>query len=343
MVTSPQKNDVELKSSRFRNERMEHWSKLEKYLSKIDTDSYHSLSSEEILELLWLYRLAISSLSITNEYFLEDNLRTYLDSLSFRAYLRIYRPSANFFSIIHHMITADIAQTFRSHLRYVLISALIILLGLAAGRTTVTFNKEYFSQITNTPLSWGFIPHSATSGVTFKTRLLSNVNTTNFSSPLISGGYFFFFKITSIMAIIFFGFSFGIPTILLLFLYGYLIGGNALSGTLSEENRFLLEYLCYCPFELMALILSGAAGSLIADNLVFPKKHSRIEHLRIKSVEITNLSIAGIILITISAIVATIVDNIRLNFVTAGFIGSIFVIFFILYFIFAGRNHENLR
>ena len=106
----------------------------------------------------------------------------------------------------------------------------------------------------------------------------------------------------------------------------------------SEGNRFLLDYLCYCPLELMALVLSGAASLLIADNLVFPKLYSRIEHLRIKSVEITHLSIASIILITISAIIATIVKNISLNFVTAGIIGSIFVLSIAIYFVLAGKK-----
>jgi uncharacterized membrane protein SpoIIM required for sporulation len=76
------------------------------------------------------------------------------------------------------------------------------------------------------------------------------------------------------------GFAFGVPTLLLLFSNGLVLGAFA---ALHAERGLGLEFwawvLPHGVTELTAIVLCGGAGLVLADALLFPGRYTRLQNL----------------------------------------------------------------
>src|SRR3546814_18633127 len=79
-----------LKSYEFRREREKSWRELEAMVTRAEKQGLKSLPAEDLLRLPTLYRATLSSLSVARAISLDQNVLSYLESLSARAYFQVY-------------------------------------------------------------------------------------------------------------------------------------------------------------------------------------------------------------------------------------------------------------
>jgi uncharacterized membrane protein SpoIIM required for sporulation len=100
------------------------------------------------------------------------------------------------------------------------------------------------------------------------------------------------------------GFAAGVPTLLMLFANGLILGAF---GALYQERGLGLEFwawvLPHGVTELLAVVLCGAAGLVLADALLFPGRHSRLENLALRGREAGLIVMGAIFMFLVAGLI----------------------------------------
>ncbi len=259
--------------SSFRAEREGDWRRLEAMLKRIEGRSPRALSDDELLELPLLYRSTLSSLSVARATILDRALIDYLEALSLRAYLAIYGASGGFGKRLARFFARDWPDAVRSLWRETLVALAILVAGTAAGYLLVQGNPEWFGAIVGEGMAQGRGPYA--SADTLKAILYKNGE--NQDGLKFFATYLFTHNSQVALACFALGFAFGVPTLMLLFYNGAMLGamlqiyaakglGVPMAGWLSIHGTT----------ELFAIVLAAAAGLHIGTRIAFPGGASRL-------------------------------------------------------------------
>jgi uncharacterized membrane protein SpoIIM required for sporulation len=268
-VTAPA---ADLPSAVFRREREPSWRKLDRLLAQIDAGGIRRLSAGDLADLPHLYRTALSSLSIARATSLDRNLVAYLETLAIRGYFGVYGPPRRLRAVVASFLVRDFpaaARRFRWHV------------ALAAGFLAIGFVTGWFAVARDHELYYSFVPEQLAGGRDFEAStdelrdtLYGGEGSAAFATRL--------FVHNARVGILCFalGFAAGVPVFLLMVQNGAILGAFcalfASRGLGFELAGWLLPH---GVTELLAIVLCGGGGLVLAERLVLPGRATRLDAL----------------------------------------------------------------
>ena len=267
---------VALRSSTFRLEREKTWRELEAVLDLADRRGTRRLTDSQLARLPILYRFATSSLSVARATSLDANLRAYLEALVARAYLRVYGPRPRYVEAILGFLRGFPVEIRRIRISFALSTATMFAGWLLAFVLVMQDSANYYSIMPDAMVQ-GREPASSTAEL--RSKLYSGdehagEDLAQFAASLFSNN--------SQVAMLSFalGFLIGVPTLLLIFYNGLVLGAFT---ALHHERGLGLDVwgwlLPHGVTELLAIILCGAAGLALGGSVLFPGEASRRRNL----------------------------------------------------------------
>ena len=285
----------------FINKNSNSWSELNSYTEKINKKGINKLNSKEIKRFLYLFRQTSHQLAYARTHYPDSNTVKYLNSLVSQAHNHTYSVKKDSLSAIFHYITYGFPAYLKKFKNYILAAFLVFLLGFLVSLIMVAVNSSNASF---------FLPKQFIDSVG-KPR--SNVP---WNYPLVSSQIMTNNILVALKAFVF-GITLGIGTIYVLFQNGAILGAlTALTYQRGNPLEFWSLILPHGIIELTAIFISGAAGLLIAYNLLIPKQYSRKHSLIYGAKQGVSLIFGIILLLIIAGIIEGFFTPLNLNPIT---------------------------
>ncbi len=311
--------DATLRSVQFRREREGTWRQLEALLARVHDKGLGGLSAEELATLPHLYRATLSSLSVARAISLDRALVEYLDSLVARAYVVVYGSRERARRRIGEFLGWRFPAAVRAARWHLLLSLLFTLAGAVIAFEMVTRDSDTYYLFVEPSLAQGRDPSASTSEL--RAQLYDEHDfdhgLTHFASKLFSNN-----SRVAIMAFAL-GFLAGLPTVFLLLYNGLMLGAFA---ALYDGRGLSLDLwgwlLPHGVTELLAVILCGAAGFLLAHALVFPGAEPRLDALRRRGRQAAEIVLGAVAMMFVAGLIEGIfrqtVTSLTVRYAVAG-------------------------
>ena len=290
----------ELKSARFRRERQKGWAELDRLVSKVEARGIRSLKAEELGRLPGLYRAALSGLSVARAISLDKSLLEYLENLAARSYLCVYGPKRGFLAATRDFLRIEFPVAVRRHCRSVFLAYGFLILGVAVGWWLTAIDSEWFYSFVGEGMAQGRGPEASTE--TLRNQLYSGGDQPGGLSVFAS---FLFSHNSQVMLLCFaLGAAFGIPTSLLLFQNGLMLG--AMTAVHAAHGLLVDWWLWILPHgvtELSAIVIGGAGGLVIAQSMIFPGRSRRLDLLRVQGPRAGVLAMGAVVMLLLAALI----------------------------------------
>jgi uncharacterized membrane protein SpoIIM required for sporulation len=295
------KAELVLKSREFRKGREAGWRELETLVQRVERSGVRPLSLDELERLPILYRAALSSLSVARTIALDRNLLLYLENLALRAYLAVYGPRINPIEGMRTFFIHDLPAAVRAARWHILIAALALLVGTAAGFLLTVQDETWFSAFMPPEMAGGRGPASTAAALRDKELFAP------WPGAVEAFGVFanVLFSHNTAVGLMCFGLGLaaGIPTVLLVAYQGLGLGAFV---ALHYDRDLTVECLGWLSIhgtsELGALILLAAGGLVIADKILFPGRYSRVENLALHGRQAALMGVGGILMLFVAGI-----------------------------------------
>jgi uncharacterized membrane protein SpoIIM required for sporulation len=282
-----------VKSVIFRRERESTWRELAELVHSIERTGLVGLTPAQASRLPVVYRATLSSLSVARAISLDANLLSYLESLSARAYVATYGSKRRPWDAVRDLVLDRFPAAVRDARRQVALASTVLLLGAVTGHLLTLHDPAHFYAFVSEALADGRGPSSTTS------ELRAVLYSSRDAADLLTAFAMFLFTHNAAVGMLCFatGFAAGVPTLLLLFGNGLVLG--AFGGLYSERGLGLEFWGWVLPHgvtELLAVILCGAAGLALGDALLFPGRHTRLSSVAARGRE-AGVIVAGSVLL----------------------------------------------
>jgi uncharacterized membrane protein SpoIIM required for sporulation len=328
--------EVRIKSLEFRREREASWRELEGLLERIDRRGLETLTSDEVVRLPLLYRSALSSLAVARTISLDTALLEYLHALSARAHLAVYATKQPLLATLWQFFARGFPRAVRAAARPIALAGLVLALGTVTAAVLVTQDQERFYAFVEPELAGGRGPNTPTEEL--RAGLYEGTD-----SAMEALGAFasFLFTHNARIGILAFavGFLLGVPTLVLMFITGLMLG--AFAALYHSRGLGLDLWAWMLPHgvtELSAVILCGGAGLVLAHGLVVPGVHTRIVSLGRAGRQAGLVVMGAVVMFLVAGLIEGIfrqlVQSVPIRLTVAG---TSFVLL-ALYFTFAGRR-----
>ena len=292
---------VTLRSNEFRRERVKSWRKLESLVRTVEREGLGALTPRQLTGLPAMHREVVSSLSVARSISLDRNLVEYLESLAARSYFCVYGNKRHLRSTVSDFFRRRFPAAVRRFRWHVALSALFLLLGGAVGFVqTLRYPEQYYDFISREYAS-GRDPTATTEEL--REVLYSGAE---HGSDELSAFFTFLFSHNARIGILAFGLGFaaGLPVFGLLFRNGLVLGAMA---ALYHERGLSPEFwswiLPHGVTELLAVVLCGAAGLVLAQALIFPGRHSRLVNLALQGKQAGLIVLGAVVLFFLAALI----------------------------------------
>ena len=265
-------SELQLKSTRFREEREAGWRRLESLLAKVEKGSAAALSDEDLLAIPVLYRAALSSLSVARTISLDRSLLDYLESLCARAYFLVYGVRGTIWSSLWRFFLDDWPAAARALWKETVAAGVLLLLGTGVGYGLVRAQPEWFDSFVAPALANGRDPSASME--TLRHTLYAH------ETQGLSVFAAFLFTHNAGIALLAFalGFAFGLPTAFLVVSNGCMMGAFlalfASKGLAFQAGGWLG---IHGVTENLAIVLASAAGFHIGWASAFPGQQARLD------------------------------------------------------------------
>jgi uncharacterized membrane protein SpoIIM required for sporulation len=302
-VTSPSSTapaPPRLKSASFRAEREASWRELEAMVGRLEAQGPRALSPEELARLPALYRGALSSLSVARAISLDQNLLDYLESLSGRAYLAVYATRRHLREALAEFFLRRFPRAVRAHAAHVALASALLVLGAGTGFALTSQDAERFYAFVAPAYAQGRGPASSTES------LREVLYAERDAARVVKSFAMFLFQHNARIGLLAFavGFAGGVPSALLLFSNGLVLGAfAALYAGRGLGVEFFAWVLPHGVTELTAVALCGAAGLALGQALVFPGREERLAGLARRGREAAVVALGAVALFFAAALV----------------------------------------
>ena len=329
--------ELVLKSSQFRKGREDSWHELEGLVGRVEKRGVRALSLEELERLPILYRAALSSLAVARTIALDRNLLLYLENLSLRAFLAVYGPRVSALAGLREFFRRDLPEAVRAARWHILIAALALFVGTAAGCLLTIQDESWFTSFVPSALGGSRGPAST------RADLLNKEIFAPWPGALEAFGIFanVLFSHNSLVGIMSFGLglAIGIPTVMLTAYNGLSLGAFI---ALHYNRDLTVDFLGWLSIhgvtELGAFVLFAAGGLVIAEKILFPGRYSRIDNLALHGRLAAQMAAGGVLMLFAAAILEggfrQLIQSTPLRFAIGFGVGGLWL----AYFCFSGRS-----
>lgn len=320
-----------LRSDRFRLEREADWRRLEAIVSAVEKGRLRRISDEDLLALPQLYRTVASSLSVARAISLDSATLAYLETLVQRAWFVVYGPRSSLFTWLRGFLDGGWSRAVRGLGLDLGLALLVMVAGAVAGWVLVAQDAQWYEAIVPAGLADQRVPGASTEALratifgqaeqdglgTFAAQLFSNnVGVSIFAFAL--------------------GFAFGIPTLLLL------VQNTAILGAmlwLYHRAGLTLDFAGWLSVhgttELLAILLSGAAGLHIGRSMAFPGDRGVLAAAADAGRRGAQVMAGVVIMLVIAALLEgftrQLVDNTPARLTIGGFMLALWLVYFFLF------------
>jgi uncharacterized membrane protein SpoIIM required for sporulation len=300
-AASAPRSELVLKSSEFRKGREASWRDLETLVDRVERRGARALSLDELERLPILYRAALSSLSVARTIALDRNLLLYLENLALRAFLCVYGPRIDAREGIRTFFARDLPVAVRSAGWHILIAALCMAVGVAAGFLLAVQDDSWISTLVPSGLAGGRGPSST------RADLYNKEIFAPWPGFAASFGVFanVLFSHNTAVGLLAFGLGLaaGVPTVMLMVYQGLILGAFV---ALHYNRDLTVDFLGWISIhgvtELTAIVLFAAAGLVIADKMLFPGRYSRLESLAMHGRQAGNIAVGAMLMLFVAAL-----------------------------------------
>ncbi|MFC0588835.1 stage II sporulation protein M [Novosphingobium aquiterrae] len=262
-----------LRSDRFRQEREGDWIRLEDIVQRMETGRTRRLSDGDVLALPVLYRTVASSLSVARETSLDAATLGYLETLVQRAWFQVYGPRVTLWGWLRRFFGGEWSRSVRALWPEVLASLALMVAGAVVGWLLVAGDQDWYFSLVPSDFMDVRVPGAS------REVLRSTLFDGSKQDGLTVFATFLFSHNAGIAIMCFaLGFAFGVPPLLLL------IQNTATLGAmlwLFHSQGLTYEFVGWLSIhgttELLAILLSGAAGLHVGRSMAFPGQRSLLE------------------------------------------------------------------
>jgi uncharacterized membrane protein SpoIIM required for sporulation len=332
--------EITLRSAEFRRAREDGWKKLADMVERVERGGIGALSASESTEIALLYRSSVSSLSVARNIALDRNLLLYLENLTLRAYLAVYGPRTGVVGNITEFFRRGWPRAVRSVRRPLLVIAIAFFVGIIAGYAMVSADINNFGL---------FIPEGAAQGrgpASTRSELMDEELFAPWRGFIQTFVVFAnsLFRHNARIGILCFGLGFllGVPTIILIVYNGAMLGAFI---ALHAEKGLAIDFIGWLSIhgvtEILAVLLSGAAGLAIARHIIFPGEMPRADSLALAGHEIAGTAVGCVLMFFIAGIIEG--GFRQLIAYTPGryAFAAVTAVLWTCYFVFAGRAYDG--
>jgi uncharacterized membrane protein SpoIIM required for sporulation len=328
-----------MKSVEFRREREATWNELEAIIAFADDKGLRALGADALARLPHLYRATLSSLSVARSISLDRALVDYLESLVGRAYFVVYGTRQHVTRQLADFFLWKLPATVRRAKWHILVSLLITVAGAVAAYSLTKHDADYYYSFVG-DMAEGRTPASTT------TELREGLYHQEGASGVLATFAASLFDHNSRIGILAFalGFVAGLPTLLLLFYNGLVLGAFVELYTSRGLGVDIWAWLLpHGVTELTAVILCGAAGLMLAHGLVFAGSRPRLDSLREMGRPAAVIVIGAVLMLFIAGMIEGIfrqtVTSVPIRFAVAGTTA----VFWVWYFGWCGRERDLME
>ncbi len=325
-----------MKSLDFRRERERGWRRLDTLLTRIEKRGVRDLTSEEIEELPMLHRAVLSSLSVARAISLDRNIVQYLEHLALRGHNVVYGVKRPPLAWVAEFFARRWPRAVRELRVLLLLVTLLFAAGVATGFAMVTKDSDQYYAFVDFELASGRDPAASTEYLR-KTLYESEIG--NEGELVAFSGMLFAHNARIGILCFALGIATGVPTALLVFLNGAMMGAFL---ALFASRDLLMELTGWLSVhgvtEILAILLCGAAGIHLAQAWIFPGRRSRREELTRAGHRAATVVVGGVVMFALAGLIEGVIrqtvtsDTYRYAFATATAIG------WLAYFALVGRD-----
>ncbi len=326
---------LELRSAEFRREREHTWRELEALVTRAEQVGIAGLGADDLARLPTLYRATLSGLSVARAISLDANLLSYLEALSARAYLSVYgvreRPQA----LLAAFFAWRLPTAVRGAWREIALAAVVMLAGILTAWLLTMRDPGFYDTFVAPGVQGGRNFHATVE------QLRSSLG--GHDQQVDRLGFFaaFLFSHNAQIGMMSFalGFALGVPTVILLFYNGLMLGAFL---ALFQANGLLLPLggwlSIHGPTELTALVLSAAGGLKLGGAVLFAGREPRLVRLAREGRDAAVVMMGAVLMFLIAGLLEGLGRQLILD--TALRYGVGWVIFAVLlaYFLLKGRR-----
>ena len=328
-----------MRSVEFRREREATWHELEGLIAEADKRGLRALTAEQLGRLPHLYRATLSSLSVARSISLDRALVHYLENLVGRAYFVVYGTRQALRRQLGDFFGWKLPATVRAARWHIAAVVVVTLAGALAAFQLTANDMDYYYTFAG-EMAQGRTPASSTAQLHDG---LYDGGGPGGSSALATFAASLFSHNARIGILAFaLGFVAGLPTLLLLFYNGLVLGAFAALYHSRGLGADLWGWLLpHGVTELSAVILCGAAGFLLAHGLVFPGARPRLDSLRERGRAAAVIVIGAVLMLFVAGLIEGVfrqtVTDIRIRYAVAAATAA----WWTYYFGFVGRRRDR--
>ncbi len=328
-----------LRSDRFRLEREGDWRRLDAIVTALEKNRPRRIADADLLALPVLYRQAASSLSVARETVLDAALVAYLESLVRRAWFQVYGPRTGLAQWLRRFLGGGWSRAVRGIAPEMAIAFLMMAGGTLIGWLLVAGDGEWFYALVPPEMAGGRVP-GADPAILRETLAGAD------GSEGLSVFAAFLFSNNAGVAILAFalGFAFGIPTLLLLVhntaLLGAMLFVFAGAGLAGEFAAWLSVH---GTTELLAVLLSGAAGLHVGRQMAFPGSRTILAAMADAGRRAAVVMIGVILMMIVAGLLEGYARQLVPSAGGRAAIGGTMLTFWLIYFAAAGRGERARR
>lgn len=326
-----------MKSVEFRREREGTWHELEAMIKFADDKGLRALGADALARLPHLYRATLSSLSVARAISLDRALVEYLESLVGRAYFVVYGTRQHVSRQLLDFLLWKLPSTIRRAKWHILVAFVITVAGAVAAYSLTSHDAEYYYSFVG-DMAQGRTPASST------TELREGLYHHESASGALATFAASLFSHNARIGILAFalGFVAGLPTLVLLFYNGLVIGAFVALYTQRGLGVDIWGWMMpHGVTELTAVILCGAAGLMLAHGLVFAGAKPRLDSLRERGRLAAVVVVGAVIMLFIAGLIEGIFRQTVMDLTARYIVAGTTALGWILYFGWCGRARDR--
>ncbi len=323
----------------FVQRRQSAWNRFQLLVHNVSLAQKGARSAEQITEFSRLFRELTSDLAVVRSRGWGQELEKYLNDLVGRGHNRLYSAPPGDFRRFLRLITSEFPRIFRANIGYFLVAAFLFF---------VPFG-----------ISWGMIVHDPT----LASRIIpgqvldqfdkmydesradddDSVRRSGFAEARgAMAGFYVYHNVGIALRCFAVGIILAVGTVYTLLFNGIYIGaiaGHVISA--GHGDRFLSFVVSHGAFELTAIAVAGAAGLMLGDALVHPGNRTRLESLRVRSLDAVKIAAGAAVMLTVAAVIEAFWSPSSLPSMVKYCVGGLLWVVVFAYLSLAGRRNEN--